>query len=184
MQQQSDNLTLYTIGHSNVSADTIIGLLRKHEIKVVIDVRSMPYSQYTAQFNREALEQVLHLAGIKYKFAGEYLGGRPKDPACYKQGIVPEGNANYLELVDYPKVAKQAWYLRGIKRLIDIAQADRTAIMCSEENPEHCHRHHLITQTLLGQGMRVFHIRKDGSVEEGTKLVVQLELDWAQERAE
>lgn len=182
MPQQTDNLTLYTLGHSNVSADSIIDLLHKHGIKVVVDVRSTPYSQYTPQFNREALEQNLHSNGIEYKFAGEYLGGRPSDPACYKLGAVPEGNANYLELVDYPKVAKQPWYLKGIKRLIDVAQASPTAIMCSEENPGHCHRHHLITQTLLDQGVRVVHIRKDGRVEEATKLVIQL--DWTQETSE
>ena len=33
--------------------------------------------------------------------------------------------------------------------------------MCSEEDPYNCHRHNLITQTLVKKGLNVIHIRKD-----------------------
>lgn len=159
MVTEANNLEIYTIGHSNVPASRIIELLAKYQIEVVVDVRSAPYSQYTPQFNRETLIQVLTEAGIGYSFAGEYLGGRPKDPTCYKNGELPAGKANYLKLVDYGVVATRPWYQKGIARLLEIAAERRTVIMCSEEDPQACHRHHLIAQTLLEMGVTVWHIR-------------------------
>ena len=40
-----------------------------------------------------------------------------------------------------------------------------TAVMCSEEDPLRCHRHHLIARSLLERGVAVGHIRKQGTVE-------------------
>jgi uncharacterized protein (DUF488 family) len=158
-------MDIYTIGHSNVPANKIIDLLRKNGIEVLVDVRSAPYSQYAPQFNREQLAHSLGQAGLRYVFAGEYLGGRPKDPSCYKDKQLPSGKVDYLHLVDYNEVAKRSWYQKGITRLVEIAADDQLAIMCSEEDPNHCHRQHLISQTLLAMGITVVHIRGDGSLE-------------------
>ncbi len=163
-------VAVYTIGHGVMAADDLVALLRAHGVAQVVDVRSIPYSQYTSQFNREALAPRLREQGIGYAFAGDYLGGRPKDPACYKDGRLPEGKANYLKLVDYPTVAQQPWYQRGIDRLLQLACERPTSLMCSEEDPTHCHRHHLITTTLLQRGVRVSHLRADGSVQDAAAL--------------
>ena len=42
-----EQLTIYTIGHSNILASVLVALLKKYEIQVLLDVRSSPYSQYT-----------------------------------------------------------------------------------------------------------------------------------------
>jgi uncharacterized protein (DUF488 family) len=39
---------------------------------------------------------------------------------------------------------------------------DNLVLMCSEEDPKSCHRHNLITQSLLKKGFEVIHIRKMG----------------------
>ncbi len=161
---------IYTIGHSNVTSDRLIELLKQYHIQTLVDVRSAPYSQWATQFNRETLAQSLSECGIRYAYAGEYLGGRPKDPTCYKTGVVPEGKANYLELVDYPEVAKRPWYQKGIARLMQLAGEGPAAVMCSEEDPSHCHRHHLIAQTLLAMGVTVWHIRGTGELERARTL--------------
>lgn len=157
------SLTIYTIGHSNAPVGKIIDLLRQHEIKVLVDVRSSPYSQYNPQFNRETFEQTVKQAGLEYKYAGEYLGGRPKDPTCYKNTEVPDGHADFLHLVDYPVVMTKDFFQKGIQRLLQLAEKERVAIMCSEEDPAQCHRHHLIGKYLVQQGLTVLHIRADGS---------------------
>lgn len=36
--------------------------------------------------------------------------------------------------------------------------------MCSEEDPKSCHRHNLITQSLIKNGFEVIHIRKNGKI--------------------
>jgi uncharacterized protein (DUF488 family) len=153
-------MRIYTIGHSNASVDDFVTLLRGGGVEAVVDVRSSPYSQYIPHFNREPLMRFLVEAGFSYHFAGEYLGGRPKDPTCYKLGKVPEGKADYLKLVDYSEVAKRPWFQKGIDRLLQIAQERPTALMCSEEDPYQCHRFHLITRLALEPlGIEVVHIR-------------------------
>ncbi len=165
MGETGDEVTVYTIGHSNQAVEGLIGALRRHGVGVVVDVRSVPYSQYTPQFNRQALERDLAAVGLRYAFAGEFLGGRPTDPTCYRNGELPEGEANYLALVDYEEVARRLWFRRGLERLVEIASEAPTAIMCSEEDPLRCHRHHLIARSLLARGVAVGHIRKQGTVE-------------------
>jgi uncharacterized protein (DUF488 family) len=145
---------IYTIGHSNVEASKIIQLLQENQIDVLVDIRSSPYSQYATQFNRDTFSQLLQESGFEYVFAGTYLGGRPKDISCYKD-----------DKLDYNQVTQCSWYQKGIERLIEIADENRTAIMCSEENPEQCHRQHLISQTLLEMSVTVIHIRGNGICE-------------------
>lgn len=154
---------LYTIGHSNLSMERFLDALKAFEIATVVDVRSTPFSRFNPQFNREALSASLEEAGIGYRFAGRLLGGRPEDPSCYRNGEVPQPGADFLELVDYEAVARRSWFRDGVDRLLDIAMAETTVIMCSEENPNECHRLHLITLAVLDREP-VFHIRTKGSV--------------------
>ena len=162
------SVEIATIGHSNATAEEIIALLQAHHIALLVDVRSAPYSQYAPQFNRETFARTLETAGIAYVFAGNHLGGRPTDPTCYKSGALPTGHVSYLDLVDYGAVAQRPWYQRGVSRLVELAAERPTAIMCSEEDPLRCHRHHLIAQTLLTQGIPVWHIRRGGRREAAT----------------
>ena len=153
-------MTIYTIGHSNVSAERIIELLKEHEIQVLVDVRSAPYSRYSPQFNRESFKAELKTkAGIDYEHAGGTLGGRPEDPTCYKEDGKP----------DYEAIQKKPWYSDGITYLLQVAEKQKTAIMCSEEDPDRCHRHKLITQTLLEKKIEVVHIRGSGQLEKALK---------------
>ena len=145
---------IYTIGHGNSELKPIVELLRKHGIKILVDVRSTPYSRFAPEFNNRSLRRSAKTLGIEYKFAGDSLGGRPEDLDCY------DGDQ-----VNYDKLADKDFYKKGIRRLIEISQEESTAILCSEENPHHCHRHKLIAQTLLQKGFDVLHIRHNGKFE-------------------
>ena len=171
------DVVIYTTGHSNSRPEEIIRLLEKHQIRILADVRSVPYSQYAPLFNRETFEAALGKRGIKYRFFGDNLGGRPQDPSCYKSGQLPTGKADYLHLVDYEEVARRPKFRNGIERLLQLAAERRTAIMCTEEDPRHCHRHHLIAVNLLAMDARVRHIRhtKQGDFTEDAALVIEKE---------
>ena len=46
---------LYTIGHSNHTMEYFIGLLQRYKIGIIADVRSVPYSRYCSQFDKNIL---------------------------------------------------------------------------------------------------------------------------------
>jgi len=158
-------MEIYTIGHSNLAFEEFTKLLQAHDIRMVVDVRSVPYSRYSPQFNREELQEKLKRSGIGYRYLGDSLGGRPKD-SDYYDGDKPV----------YEKIARKQFYKSGIEELIEVASKLRTAIMCSEEDPYRCHRHRLIAQTLLDMGIEVIHIRRDGSLERAEMIEKQLSL--------
>lgn len=146
---------IYTIGHGNSDLKPIVELFKEHGIRILVDVRSTPYSKFAPEFNNGSLKQNIKTLDIEYKFAGKFLGGRPEAPDCYDD-----------DQVNYDKLATKDFYKRGIRRLVEISQEKPTAILCSEENPHYCHRHKLIAQTLLREGFDVLHIRHNGKVEE------------------
>lgn len=175
-----EHLTLYTIGHSNLSIEDFIASLQAHQIHTLIDVRSVPSSQYNPHFNRNSLEGTLKENGFEYRFAGEYLGGRPDDPTLYKGSHVPDKTTkreDFLELVQYEEVMKSDKYLTGLRGLLQIVRNaakydQQVVIMCSEGNPQECHRHHLIARSLIdpkvkvvNAELQVYHILRDRKLE-------------------
>jgi len=173
-------LTLFTIGHSNIPLAEFLANLRAHNITVLVDVRSAPYSRYVPHFNKANLEAYLKENGLDYRYAGELLGGRPKETDLYENSAIPDEDADpsqFLRSVRYQEVMKRDWYQKGIRRLLDIVRESAekgvsVAIMCSEGDPHDCHRHHLIARSLvdprhkiLDANVNVHHILKDGTIE-------------------
>ena len=157
-------MKLITIGHSNHTIEKFIRLLEDNGVMTLVDVRTAPASRYNPQFNKEMLAASLDSKYIQYTFAGRFLGGRPSDPSCYKSRTLPVDGADYLHEVDYPEVMKKEWFVKGIARLLEIAGEQTTAIMCSEENPAQCHRHHLIAKYIMREypEIKIIHVRGNG----------------------
>lgn len=159
-------MKLFTIGHSNHTQEKLVQLLVDHGIQTVVDVRTSPYSRHNPQFNKENLEFWLSRSRIKYIFSGKHLGGRPSDPSCYKGGKLPdEEDADFLHQVDYRAVMQKPWFEKAIEQLLKTAEESPTAILCSEEDPANCHRHHLIARYIMDYypEVEVRHIRGDGT---------------------
>jgi hypothetical protein len=63
-----------TVGHSTRTLKDFIALLLAHDVKQLIDVRTIPRSRHNPQFNQGRLPRPLQKAGIRYRhMAG--LGG-------------------------------------------------------------------------------------------------------------
>ena len=152
---------LWSMGHSNVTIDEFIDLVLWREIQLIADVRSMPYSKYTPQFNKELLVASLTKAGIRYEFMGDSLGGRPPESDHYDE----EGHVLYSEL------AKNFRFKNGIEQLCKNAEKNRVAMMCSEESPQNCHRRLLISRVLSDQGVETQHIRGNRTVQSDAELI-------------
>lgn len=145
---------ILTIGHSNHSVERFLELLKLHGIGAVADVRSVPASRFTPQFNKEALRRSLNNAGIRYVFLGKELGARSSDPTCYINGKV-----------QYSLLARSVKFGSGIDRLIDGASRGRVAVMCTEQEPLECHRTVLVSRVLVERGKQVAHIHGNGIAE-------------------
>ncbi len=146
---------LFTVGHSNHPPEVFVGLLKRHEIQVLVDVRSYPYSRYVRHFNKEELSSALRAHGINYLYMGKELGGRPDEEDFYDE----EGHVLYSRLAESPV------FLGGIERLEKGIRQFRVAILCSEENPAVCHRHLLICRVMAQRGTMIRHIRGDGTIQ-------------------
>ena len=160
----SQRTVVYTIGHSDHALPELLALLRHNGISLVVDVRSQPYSQWVPQFNRETLARDLEAVGVRYRYMGDRLGGRPA-------GSDPDG-----QRPDYGRLAERAEYQQGIEELLALAGRERVAVLCSEGDHRQCHRHHLVAQTLLERGVAVLHIQPDGTTVEGERIPRQLSL--------
>ena len=152
---------LFSIGHSNMQMEEFVDLLGSHQIAVLADVRSAPYSSYSPWFGKRDLKGRLTKAGIRYVFMGKELGGRPEGEEYYYQHR-SEKRVRYD--VRYDKVAETQLFQDGLEELWKMAGSARTAMMCSEEEPGECHRYKLITWQLYEQSRQVTHILRDGSL--------------------
>ena len=159
-------MMIFTIGHSNLPLASFVELLRRHEITTVVDVRSQPFSSYSPQFNRDQIKTHLELNNIDYRFLGHKLGGHPATRAF----CCPDGTPDYF------RIEQDESYQQGINELIQIAETERVAVMCSEGDFRKCHRYHLIAKTLVLRGIEVKHIQSDGSLWDNPAVQLSLEV--------
>lgn len=151
----TESTTLLTIGHSNHDLGHFLALLRTHDVQGILDVRSWPVSRYTPWFDRQPLRNALNGVSVQYTFLGQRLGGRPEEEHLYDE----RGH------VRYDAVASSELFAHGLEQLRPRIEALRIAVMCAEENPEHCHRRLLVGRVLFEEGMRILHIRGDGRLQ-------------------
>jgi uncharacterized protein (DUF488 family) len=145
---------LFSIGHSNIPADRFIGLLRAAGVNAVADVRSTPASRRFPWFSGGNLAARLQQEGMFYFAFGDALGGRPRDPKLYRDGIA-----------DYEAMARREEFRAGIDRLLEAAARHRICLMCAEREPLDCHRCLLVARALAARGRVVGHILHDGTIE-------------------
>ena len=114
-------------------------------------LRRFPGSRRFPQFNQPQLKLSLSEATINYEHLAE-LGGRRRPQRgshnlCWRNASF-RGYADYMETQPFSD---------GVDRLLRIAQAGRTAIMCSEAVWWRCHRS-MIADDLKARGITVLHI--------------------------
>jgi len=138
-KETSTKIVLWTVGHSNCSIKYFLGLLKKHKIEVLVDVRSFPTSKIE-HFKQEEMKCWLPENGIEYIWLGKELGG-------YRKG-------------GYKEHMQTELFKEGIKRLLKIARKKRTCLMCMEANPKYCHRRYISTFLENKENAKVIHILK------------------------
>ena len=128
-------------------------MLRRHGVNCVVDVRSVPASKYTPQFNMEELRRFLKHNDVQYLHFGNEFGARRTD--CINE----DGQ------VDFEEAVKTTAFLSGVERIKNgIEKGYRIALMCSEANPLECHRFSLVARYFYENGWDVQHILKDAEL--------------------
>ncbi len=154
--------TIWTVGHSDRTADVFASLLRGEAIELLCDVRRFPGSRTHPQFGHEALAADLTRSRIDYRhFAG--LGGRRGRPApgSPNMGWRVEAFNAYADHMTSPE------FLDALNAMIAEACSRRSVLMCSEAVPWRCHRR-LIADALVVRGWTVRDIIGPGQVREHT----------------
>lgn len=155
--------TVLTIGHSTHAMELFLELLHRHGVTALADVRSVPYSRFNPQFDREQIVSSLKASNIKYVFLGRELGGRSDDRACYEQGRIR-----------YDRLSHTSRVRDGLQRILKGAKSYRIALMCAEKEPLHCHRTLLIGHELDKLGTDVAHILSNGVLEPHEETMTRL----------
>lgn len=129
---------LYTIGYAKLTPALLVKTLDRFSIATLVDVRSSPRTR-VAGFGNRQLETLL---GPRYAYRGNELGGRP--PGVSERGLL---------------------WLAHLAACNE-AVGDHTAIMCMEEAPGDCHRHHTISlQMVARRAADVRHIYRNELIE-------------------
>lgn len=155
-----DGSPVFTIGHSTRTLPEFVALLRQVDITRLVDVRSIPRSRATPQFNGDTLPGALAELGIDYRHL-RALGGRRHRRA----GAPPSLNSYWRVTAfrNYADYAATDEFRAGLHALRELARTGRCAIMCAEAVWWRCHRR-IIADYLLAADVRVDHILGPGQV--------------------
>jgi len=136
-------MKIFTIGYQGWRSHELVVELKTHNVEMLIDVRSRPYSK-KAEFNKPFISKTMEEAGISYRWAGRWLGGM-------------QGDLTYDQIRELEK------YQEALGRLVErIKTGQVICIMCMERNPFQCHRLGLIGVDLEKRDVQVIHLGYNG----------------------
>jgi uncharacterized protein (DUF488 family) len=147
---------IWTIGHSTHEIEPFVALLRRHEIELLADIRTVPKSRRMPWFWGDALAASLPDAGIAYEHFRELGGFRRPRPDSPNGGWRVEAFRGYADNMDSDE------FRTALGRVAELATARRTALMCAEAQWTRCHRR-LASDALVVRGFEVIHIDSRGN---------------------
>jgi len=155
---ERQGLTVYTVGHSTRSFEEFVEILSSYNITCLIDVRTVPRSRYSPQFNKETLSAALRVLGIKYGSLPDIGGMRHPKKDSVNLALETSSFRGYADFMQTKEFTEQ------LLKIIVLAKENCLAIMCAEALPWRCHRS-LISDMLVVRHVKVLHIiSKDSTV--------------------
>lgn len=121
---------VFTVGYEGRTIDELVGLLRRHRVRVLVDVRLNAISRRRG-FSKTALAGSLADAGIDYVHEPQ-LGNPKENRPAFREGR-PAAHRKYLKHVERQGTD-------AVARLTDLVASAPTALLCFEQEPESCHR--------------------------------------------
>ncbi len=138
--------------------------MRESDVRLVIDVRSIPRSRTNPQFNQDSLPETLAPLQIGYKHISELGGRRGKSRESESS---PNSYWRVRSFRNYADYALTAPFANGLTRLRERGAEQRCVVMCAEAVWWRCHRR-IIADYLLAAGEQVKHILAKSHVDVAT----------------
>jgi uncharacterized protein (DUF488 family) len=142
---------ILTVGHSTHPIEDFLKLLAAHAVELLIDIRTIPKSRRNPQYNSDSLAQALERAGIEYRHMPGLGGLRHPRKDSINTAWQNSGFRGYADYMQTPQ------FESSLHQLIQVADRQRTVIMCAEAVPWRCHRS-LVADALMARGVTVEHI--------------------------
>lgn len=156
---------IYTIGYTGFSLEEFIGILKYYTINVVIDVRSLPYSERYPDYNKNNLEKTLKNNGIYYRNYITEFGARQENTEFYSS----EG------ILDFELFAKSEQFLKGVNKICNsVAMGYNVVLLCAEKNPIQCHRAILVSRVFSDLGYSIIHLLPNKQITTQKQIEVEL----------
>jgi uncharacterized protein (DUF488 family) len=126
--------TLWTIGYERLPPDALVAELSAAGVEGVLDVRYRPQSRRPGM-SKTKLGLRLGQHGIAYEHR-RALGTPPEIRPLYRSGAVRQGADAFRAHVEQTAAAE----LDALAAELCADDAPRTALLCLEAEPAHCHR--------------------------------------------
>lgn len=146
-------MEILTLWHSNYDIETFNKIFDIFDINVIVDVRSIPYSKYSEQFNKENIEKFFDNKKIKYIHMWKELWAKKENEI-----LLTNWKVDFNKVIELDNDFKE-WIDR---LLLWIEKWFKIWLMCSEKNPLECHRFWLIAKYLKTK-IWISHIIKDNN---------------------
>ena len=147
------------MGFSNRTWDETLEILEAFRIERLIDIRTLPGSKHTPQFNLEHLRQTLPRVGVEYTHL-KSLGGLRKPRKDSTLNAAWE-NSGFRGYADYMQTSE---FEEALNQLITLLKEKTTVYCCTEAVFWRCHRQ-LVSDALLVRGFQTGHIFSVSKVE-------------------
>jgi uncharacterized protein (DUF488 family) len=153
------NFDAFTMGFSNRTWEATVVILQGFGIERLVDIRTLPGSRRTPQFNLENLQDKLPEAGIEYVHM-KSLGGlrKPMKDSSLNAAWRNHSFRGYADYMQSPA------FEESLKTLISLIKEKRTVYVCTEAVFWRCHRQ-LVSDALHIRGYRIGHILGTGKVQ-------------------
>lgn len=142
---------IYTVGHSNRSADELVEILDRAGVQTLVDVRTAAGSRRNPQFMHDAMAVWLPEHGIEYVYEHDLGGFRKGSPESVNTGWTHPAFRAYADYISTDA------YATALARLEARAEQHPTCFMCAEAQWWRCHRR-IISDTLTVRGWDVLHL--------------------------
>lgn len=149
-------MTLTSVGHGALDRSGLTTLLREAGIEALIDIRRYPGSRRNPDVASDAMARWLPDAGISYRWDAR-LGGRRRPPE-----VVEDTWWRVSQFAAYAAYTRTSEFAAGLAELLEQADRQRAAMMCSEAVWWRCHRRLVADVAVLGFSVPVLHLMHNG----------------------